>query len=322
MIRRTLKLLRRTARRMAPRPKRPTVLVYHGVVDQKVPDAVDHWSLTVDEFAAHVNWMRQHWQVIPIDTLIRAIAAKEPLSPRWLCITFDDAFTNVLRNAHPILQGFQLPYTIAAPTDLLGSQRTVWSLEVRLATLEAERAVVPGSLFGREEDLPLHSPPQRVAAASQLVTALMTMPDARRQTCLAELIAWLLPAAGDNTVRRHPELSIMSPEELCRLARDGVTIASHGCLHSPLNDSADDACLEREVTASRQKLEALLGRPVETFVFPFGEHTPASLKAVQSAGYKAALLADGKAVSAEAGCYRISRLGLDNGLRHARRILA
>ena len=86
----------------------------------------------------------------------------------------------------------------------------------------------------------------------------------------------------------------MDVAELRALADEDVEIGSHTCSHADCGDPSNWP----EIPASRRKLEAVLGRPVRFFSFPYGEphNCPAAARPiVAAAGYDAAFTAFGGA---------------------------
>ena len=75
-----------------------------------------------------------------------------------------------------------------------------------------------------------------------------------------------------------PELPLMSWEEIEAVAEAGITIGAHTVTHPHLtNLAADD--LARELCGCRAELEDRIGRPVDTFAYPYGylnEHVRAA----------------------------------------------
>ncbi|MGC1211281.1 MAG: polysaccharide deacetylase family protein [Micromonospora sp.] len=87
-----------------------------------------------------------------------------------------------------------------------------------------------------------------------------------------------------------------------RLADAGLEIGSHGRTHRRLA-GADPALVRAETYDSRLELEALVGRPVTGFAYPYGSMDPAARSAVGAAGY-----AYGCAVFAERTAQSLSSL--------------
>ena len=67
-----------------------------------------------------------------------------------------------------------------------------------------------------------------------------------------------------------------------------VTIASHGCTHKCLDELTIKE-QEYEIFSSKQKLEKLIGMPVEHYSYSNGRFTKDTIKLVKKAGYKSAV---------------------------------
>jgi len=84
--------------------------------------------------------------------------------------------------------------------------------------------------------------------------------------------------------------STLSWEQLKTMAADPlVTIAAHSVTHPPDLTQMDDQALAYEVTVSKQRLEEVLGIPIQYFTYPAGHYDQRVAEAVAEAGYLAAL---------------------------------
>lgn len=87
--------------------------------------------------------------------------------------------------------------------------------------------------------------------------------------CLGQSPSWLRKAHPDARQDR-----VMTPDELRFIARDPlVTIGSHTVNHAHLVDIGS-AKAATELAQSKSELEAIVGRAVTQFSYPFGAHTP------------------------------------------------
>lgn len=80
---------------------------------------------------------------------------------------------------------------------------------------------------------------------------------------------------------------MLSWETIGSLADEGFEIASHGRLHMAADINPPEF-VERDARASRLELEDRIGRPVNSFAYPFGYHSAAARRAVRAAGYRQA----------------------------------
>ena len=84
-----------------------------------------------------------------------------------------------------------------------------------------------------------------------------------------------------------PRYPLLSRADVLAADPTLMTFHSHSATHASLT-ALDAAVLEREVCESKTQLEALAGRAVTMFAYPFGSWNPRVRAAVRSAGYRAA----------------------------------
>lgn len=92
------------------------ILQYHHVAS----DTPASTSVTPEVFAEHMAFLAQNYKVIDLAEAISAIQNKQSLPKKSVAITFDDGFTNILTNAHPVLLKHKFPYTIFINPAIIG----------------------------------------------------------------------------------------------------------------------------------------------------------------------------------------------------------
>ncbi|MFL6195571.1 MAG: polysaccharide deacetylase family protein [Thermoanaerobaculia bacterium] len=113
---------------------------------------------------------------------------------------------------------------------------------------------------------------------------------------------------GDATAGRP-----LNAYELRRLASvPGVSIGGHTVTHPRLAD-LPAAGQEWELTAGRQRLEEITGRPVDLLAYPFGKPddvAPATPRLAERAGYRAAFLSQAGRIVPSSPRYALPRLSV------------
>jgi peptidoglycan/xylan/chitin deacetylase (PgdA/CDA1 family) len=79
----------------------------------------------------------------------------------------------------------------------------------------------------------------------------------------------------------------MTWEQIKALSAEGFSFGSHTCSHSRLPDLNDEQ-IRNELIASKESLQAGLGKEVLYLAYPYGESNPAIRKIAMHAGYQAA----------------------------------
>ncbi len=85
----------------------------------------------------------------------------------------------------------------------------------------------------------------------------------------------------------HPEVPLLSWDELRHLARAGWEMAGHTRAHRHLGALDDEAAL-REIAEGKRETEAQIGQTLQTFCYPFGHFNERTASLVRSAGFQGA----------------------------------
>ena len=113
---------------------------------------------------------------------------------------------------------------------------------------------------------------------------------------------------------------MMTWRQLRELAERGHEIGCHSYTH-PILVHCDDQQLEREIVASRRRLEEELGVEVRSFCYPNGDHDSRVVSAVRRGGYELAVTTrwGSNGPTAEAFSLRRHDMVTENSLdRHGR----
>lgn len=235
------------------------ILLYHRVAES----VHDTHSLCVTprHFAEHMDVLRRCARPLPLAELSEALHEGRPLPSRSVVVTFDDGYADNLFNAKPLLERYEIPATVFMTTGYLENSCEFWWDEL-------EQLSLPDNLY--------HSLHQR----------LRPLPEKERRKALDEL--WRGRKTQPALRETHRPLSC---DELRQLAEGGlIEIGSHGVMHPVLSGFPPAIQLE-EIRQSKNRLEEILGYPVESFAYPYGtrsDYTGDTVKMIQESGYRSA----------------------------------
>lgn len=143
------------------------ILMYHGVGHTKV-DALKRFFVSPDLFSEHLDALEvagYHPLALRDLPQLRRNPPKTPSAERHVIVTFDDAFSHLLRDAVPTLERHRFTATIFAPTAHIG-QTAGW--------LPGDAATLP--ILGAEELRDLHRRGFEIAAHSRTHPHLDELP--------------------------------------------------------------------------------------------------------------------------------------------------
>lgn len=111
------------------------ILAYHAIADLSDDPRLAEYAVPADLFAAHLDTLLERgWNFVDLDALLAALAGKGSLPERALLLTFDDAYTDLLEVACPIMAERGVPAVVFAVAGKLGGTNE-WDNKNRTTTL-------------------------------------------------------------------------------------------------------------------------------------------------------------------------------------------
>jgi peptidoglycan/xylan/chitin deacetylase (PgdA/CDA1 family) len=301
--------LRRTTRQL----KRPwgrwsVILLYHRIADL----GADPWSLAVTprHFAEHLEILSRDYHPVELQRIGSKQRSDAPPHGA-VSVTFDDGYADLLYNARPLLDRYGIPATVFVPAGMIGSTHEFWWDELERLLLQpgtlpsALQLNIQGqtcawaldaaaSYSPANADHYRHwkawelAPTARHALYYSLWNMLQRLPNDQRQSVLDELRVW--SGAGVSGRPTHRTLSL---EELRALSAGNlIEIGAHTMTH-PVLATLPIAEQRSEIQQSRAQLEAIVGRPVSSFAYPYGklhDYTEETVTVLREGGFTHACL--------------------------------
>ena len=95
--------------------------MYHAVEDALRPPKYKHFYVLAEEFAGQMRMLaRAGYTPITFEALAAARAGTVCLPPKPVVLTFDDGYTNLKTNVHPLLRELGFPYTVFLVSERIG----------------------------------------------------------------------------------------------------------------------------------------------------------------------------------------------------------
>jgi peptidoglycan/xylan/chitin deacetylase (PgdA/CDA1 family) len=220
-----------------------------------------------------------------------------------VAVTFDDGYADNLLAAVPVLERHEIPATVFVATGAIGRDREFWWDE--LARLLLHPGTCDDATWRQAVSWNASDPPPtgRHALYLTLWRRLRALPEAEQERVLDDLAA----SAGIGRAARpsHRPLATAEAEALARAPL--VEIGAHTVTH-PFLSGLPPASQASEIRTSKALCEALAGRPVESFAYPFGGYTAETVAAVREAGFARACSTEADPVRSNADLFGLPRL--------------
>lgn len=306
----------RVAARRSKTP-RLTILAMHNVEDPPATDFLPADMKTPQAlFDRLVGLLASAFPTYTAAEGVRALR-EGGLGGPAVAITLDDGYRDNLRAGLPILRKHGAKGTVYVEAAAVGDRQLSWTHAYFWAT----RA--KGFEFFLERYRALSSDRDAIAKLEaearaggdlryHLKRILKYHADVgdRDRVCLA-----ILREAGGDP-KEIAERIYLTPEEVRELDAAGVEIGGHTVSHAILARCAD-ADVEREIVEGRRRLESWIGRPVQTFAYPWGrkwDYDGRAVEVLRREGFVAGLSMDPGTNGSGADPLQLRRYAVDSGV--------
>jgi|HubBroStandDraft_6_1064221.scaffolds.fasta_scaffold445249_1 peptidoglycan/xylan/chitin deacetylase (PgdA/CDA1 family) len=305
------------------------VVTYHGILPPgyvAVDDGFDGNLVTAEMFRRQIRLLKNNYSVISPEQFLLWEEREFTLPPRSVLLTCDDGLLNNLTDMLPVLEeeGVRCLFFVTGAS-AGKTLATLWYEELFLLMLHAPAGPFEISTNGLEINGVLAGREQRRELWWKSVKRLSQVAAGSRQEFLEAARLRLatgnrglhfpshdLPVSGlrSNDVPLQRRFRLLNPSELRQLQSAGMTIGAHTMSH-PVLSCLPLNLVRAEIGESRAHLEAVLGKRIWAFAYPFGDQqsvTPEILDMAKEAGFAAAFLNYGGGLGADLPAFSIPRI--------------
>jgi peptidoglycan/xylan/chitin deacetylase (PgdA/CDA1 family) len=206
---------------------------------------------------------RWNYDIIGIDEVCRR-AVTSPSRARFVCLTFDGGYKDVIHSAYPVLSRHRVPFTIYLPTAFPDGLGEAWwiALEDMIAREDRISLVIDR----KEHHFTIRSTREKYELYEFLSSWMRTLtpPD-------------LSLAINDLCKRYSVDLAALSRgvsmdwKDLASLAADPLVTTGSATVNYPVLANLRDAEAQREMAMGKAVAQAAFHRDVGHFAYPFGD---------------------------------------------------
>ncbi len=263
-----------------------TVLNYHRIVDSSVNDFhtfKPNVSASPETFALQMDYVKKHYNAIPVKHLAAWLRGERPLPSRAAIITFDDGYFDNLKYAYPVLKERGLTAIIFLATNYMGSNLPFyWDYAAYcICHTDKERVRLPSGM-----DVSWTDSVSRDRAVNQWVWSVKYLPQDEKLRAMDDLSKDLGVAVPSNAFVGL----YLTWDQVRELSSVGIEFGAHTSSH-PILTRASLSQVENELSVSKGRVQEETGKPALSFAYPNGgasDFSPEVVKLVQKTGFELA----------------------------------
>ena len=205
---------------------------------------------------------RWNYDIVSIDEVCQRATMAAPR--RFVGLTFDGAYKDLLTSAYPVLSQHGVPFTAYVPTAFPDGVGEAWWLALEdVIGRESRLSLV---MDGAERRFGIQQPSEKYQLYRILERWMRSLPPSDLSFAVKDLCA-----------RYSVDLAALTRDasmdwsDLAKLAADPKVTLGSATVNYPVLSNLKDAPALREMTMGRAVAEAALRRQVRHFAYPFGD---------------------------------------------------
>jgi peptidoglycan/xylan/chitin deacetylase (PgdA/CDA1 family) len=206
---------------------------------------------------------RWKYDIVSMDEACRR-AVTLPSRKRFVCLTFDGGYKDLMTSAYPVLSRHSVPFTVYVPTAFPDGLGEAWWLGLEKVIGRANRLSL---VMDRNEQ---HFDIRQTSEKYQLYEYLAGWMRSLAPLDLSAAIKDLCSRYSVDLATLTREAS-MDWDDLAKLAADPLVTIGSATVNYPVLSNLKNAAALREMTMGRAVAQAALHRDVRHFAYPFGD---------------------------------------------------
>lgn len=208
---------------------------------------------------------RWNYDVVDMEEVCRR-AVTLPARRRFVCLSFDGAYKDLMEFGYPVLSSHGVPFTLYVPTAFPDGIGEPWRLVLeQVIGREGRVDLMTG---GRDRHFTISSTSEKYELYTYLETWMRSLAPAE------------LSAAVNDLCRRYSvDLARLSREsfmdwaDLAKLAADPKVTIGSATVNYPVLANVKDTAAAREMAMGKAVTQTAFGREIRHFAYPFGDRT-------------------------------------------------
>jgi peptidoglycan/xylan/chitin deacetylase (PgdA/CDA1 family) len=206
---------------------------------------------------------RWKFDIVSLDEVCRrAVTLAAPR--RFVCLTFDGAYKDLMTSAYPVLSRHEVPFAVYVPTAFPDGVGEAWWLALEAIIARENRLSLV--IDRKELHFNIANTPEKYQLYDFLEGWMRSLPPSD-----------LSPAINDLCKRYSVDLAALSRDasmgwgDLAKLAADPLVTIGSATVNYPILSNLKDAAALREMTMGVAVAQAAFHRDVRHFAYPFGD---------------------------------------------------
>lgn len=260
------------------------ILQYHGISHRLFDFSEQH--VAKSEFEKEIKYLiRTKYRFINLTDLIYHLKQKSSLSQKYVILTFDDGFKNVISNAYPIMKKYDAKGCLYIVTDIVDDDKLLWTDYIEILVRNYLNLKFKFVFKNREIYYTINSEIDIKRTSADVKTKLRSLSNKER---FIHLEQFSIPNKISELNNIPPEFNLANWDDLVSLDKNILEIGCHSKSHPNLAILRSKEEFYEELKESKDIIENKIGYRINHLCYPAGSFSDRVMQFVKKFEYKSA----------------------------------
>jgi len=284
------------------------ILFYHGISHRFIKFSQRHVSKI--QFEKQIRYLsKKNYKFISLSHLASNFKRLKNSKQKYIILTFDDGFKNVIENAYPVMKKYNAKGSLYIVSDLIGKDKLLWTDYIELLIRNTNNSKFNFVFNNEIIHYILNSEKQIQSACDDIKHKLRSLSNYER---LSHLEQFKMPNNLSSFKYVPIEYIVANWDELRILDRNVLEIGCHTKTHPNLDNLITEQEFYGELIESKLDIERNMGYRVNHLCYPAGVYNDRVIQYVKKFDYLTATTTIEGFNTYKADLFRLKRLQMKN----------
>jgi peptidoglycan/xylan/chitin deacetylase (PgdA/CDA1 family) len=252
------------------------ILLYHGVTPDKL-NPFNSRHTYIKDFENQIRYLATHANIVSVKDFFNQ---KFDNSKCNIAITFDDAFHNNLLYAFPILDKYNVPFTLFSTCLYREEKPVIFADFIQIVSHFTDKPLTVSDNQFLKKNNQYYRTKDGVALIDLLKSEKLNV------NHIQEIYSQWQPIFDTHKSNTSLYWQLMTKQQLIQASKTkNLTIGSHTCAHNNMENIPLENAIH-DLRKSKNTLEELIQKEVDEFAYPYGLFSDEIVIEAEKLGYK------------------------------------
>ena len=289
--------------------KQLLILIYHGISEKDFNyNHRRYYSKSL--FEKELKYLKKRrYQFISLTEWLKLIKINKIIKNKYVILTFDDGFKNVIDNAYPIMKKYNAKGCYYVISGLIGKDELIWSDYIEILLKNYKDLNFQFTFKGQNYNYTLDNPRKVQICISDIKNKLRTLPNNDRLSHLEQFN----PKNNILNFKEIPKDYLMADwNELKTIDKNILEIGGHSKSHPNLASLKNEEEFIEELYESKNEIEEKLDCSIDHICYPVGSYNANTIEYAKKYGYLTGVTTKEGFNTPKTDLFQLKRLNIKN----------